>query len=242
MHLEEHHASVGRQVMRLARFAQLRRVLLGQPGIGPVGDDAERLARRGVQELPRQVVVLHAVRAQLGGPHHARDQRARHDGDDEPRRDLEALGPLGDVDRGRVEEHREHDAEKRATARRRDHRGERHRRHQHEHASRVRAGLVVDVRLEDERHQETDGGDDQHDRPAGARPLRRHAVAREVARNQVQQTGHRGRAGEPEDGDRRDVVERAEDVAEIAMRDVGEGAAVRLAAGCERRRRHQEWS
>ena len=46
-----------------------------------------------------------------------------------------------------------------------------------------------------------------HERPGRARPLGRHAVARQVARHQVQQAGHRRRAGEPEDRDRADVVD-----------------------------------
>ena len=72
------------------------------------------------------------------------------------------------------------------------------------------------------------GGEDQHQRPRGPGPLRRHAVARQVARHDVQQPGHRRGAGEPEDQDRADVVDRAEAVAEELVGQVGQGAAVGL--------------
>ena len=61
------------------------------------------------------------------------------------------------------------------------------------------------------------------------RPLGRHAVARQVARHEVQQAGHRRRAGEPQDRDRAQVVDRAEHLAEIAVREVRERAARRPA-------------
>ena len=67
-------------------------------------------------------------------------------------------------------------------------------------------------------------------RPRRLRPVGRHAVARQVARHQVQQPGHRRRAGEPEDRDRAEVVDRAEHLAEVLVREVGERAAVRRAA------------
>ena len=83
-------------------------------------------------------------------------------------------------------------------------------------------------------------GQHEHERPDGAGPLRGHAVARQVARDQVQQPGHRGGAGEPEDRDRRDVVHRAEGVAEVLVREEGERATVGLAAGLERGGRDQQ--
>ena len=73
-------------------------------------------------------------------------------------------------------------------------------------------------------------GEDQYERPHGPRPLGRHAVAGQVARHEVQQAGHRRGAGEPEDQDGAEVVDRAEDVAQVLVREIGEGAAVRRAA------------
>ena len=55
-----------------------------------------------------------------------------------------------------------------------------------------------------------------------------HAVAGQVARHDVEQAGHRRGAGEPEDQDRADVVDRAEAVAEQIVREEGQRAAVRL--------------
>ena len=68
-------------------------------------------------------------------------------------------------------------------------------------------------------------GEQRHERPRRARPLGRHAVPRQVARHQIQQAGHRRCAGEPEDGDRADVVDRAEQLAEVVVRQVGQRAA-----------------
>ena len=70
-----------------------------------------------------------------------------------------------------------------------------------------------------------------------ARPVRGHAVAGQVARHDVEQARHGGGAGEPEDADRRDVVDRAEALAEEVVREVGQGAAVgrRRPAGTLRR-------
>ena len=54
-----------------------------------------------------------------------------------------------------------------------------------------------------------------HERPVRLRPLRRHAVARQVARHQIEQPGHRRRAGEPQNRDRAQVVDGAERLAEM---------------------------
>ncbi len=111
------------------------------------------------------------------------------------------------------------------------------------HARRVRAALLVHVRVEDDRDDEPDDRDEQDERSRRARPVGRHAVARQVARHEVQQAGHRGRAGEPQDRDRDQVVDAAEQLAEIAVREEGERAPVGGAARGERvgrnqRRRH----
>ena len=70
-------------------------------------------------------------------------------------------------------------------------------------------------------------GEDDDQRPVRLGPLGRHAVARQIPRHQVQQPGHRRRAGEPQDRDGADVVDRAEGLAEVLVREVGERAAVR---------------
>ena len=87
-------------------------------------------------------------------------------------------------------------------------------------------------------------GEDQHQRPHRLGPLRRHPEAGQVARHQVEQAGHRRRSGEPQDGDGAEVVERAEHLAEVLVREEGEGAAVGRAAAGEvlardEQRRHQ---
>src|SRR6185437_16620515 len=51
----------------------------------------------------------------------------------------------------------------------------------------VRAALRIDVRAEEERDQERDGGEEQHQRPRRLRPLGRHAVPRQIARHEIQQ-------------------------------------------------------
>ena len=73
-------------------------------------------------------------------------------------------------------------------------------------------------------------GEQQDQRPRRLRPFRRHAVPRQVARHQVQQPGHRRRAGEPQDRDGAQVVDGAEDLAEHAVREIRERAAGRGAA------------
>ena len=112
--------------------------------------------------------------------------------------------------------------------------------HQHQHAGGVGAALRVDVGLEHHRHQEGDGGEHQHQRPHGPGPLRRHAVARQVARDEVQQPGHRRRPGEPEDGDGAEVVDGAEAVAQVLVGQEGQRAAVGLASRLELGGRDQE--
>ena len=57
------------------------------------------------------------------------------------------------------------------------------------------------------RDDDRDAGEDHDQRTVRARPFRRHAVARQIARHEVQQPGHRRRAGEPQDRDRRQVVD-----------------------------------
>ena len=61
-----------------------------------------------------------------------------------------------------------------------------------------------------------------------SRPVRRHAVARQVLRHEVQQADHRRRAREPQNRHGAHVVNGAERLAEMLVRQVGERAAVRL--------------
>ncbi len=141
--------------------------------------------------------------------------------EDEQRRDLDAFRPFDDVHDRRVDEDERDDREPaRALWPDRDRHGNRGRRHQHEHAGRVGAALRVDVGVERDRHDEADRRDHDHERTRRARPVRRHAVPRQIARHEIEQPGHRRRPGEPENRNRRQVVERAEDLAEVAMRQV----------------------
>ena len=103
--------------------------------------------------------------------------------------------------------------------------------HQHQHAGRIGAGLRIDVGAEHDRDEDADAGEDHDQRPGGARPLGRHAVARQIERHQVQQAGQRRRAGEPQNGDGHQVVDRAEAGAEKLVREIGERPAVGRAAG-----------
>ena len=105
--------------------------------------------------------------------------------------------------------------------------------HQHQHAGGVRAALGVDVGVEQEGDEEPDQGEHQHQGTDGPGPSGRHAVPGQVPRHQVQQPGHGGGAGEPEDGDGADVVDGAESDAQVFVRQEGQGAAVGLAAGLE---------
>ena len=116
-------------------------------------------------------------------------------------------------------------------------RGQRHghrgRGDEHQHAGRVGAALRVDVRVEQPGDQEGDGREDEDQRAYRAGPVRRHPVPGQVARHQVEQAGHRRRAGEPEDRDRRDVVGGAERGAEVLVGQVGQRPAVGGAAWLE---------
>ena len=134
-----------------------------------------------------------------------------------------------DVDERRVREHeREQQVAQprlaRAVGVERDR--ERRRAHEDQHAGRVRAPLGVHVRTEQDRDQEGDADEDQDERPVGLRPLGRHAVARQVSRDEIEQPDQGGRAGEPQDRDGADVVDGAEHVAQVPVGEVGERPAV----------------
>ena len=63
--------------------------------------------------------------------------------------------------------------------------------HEDQHAGRVRAALRLHVCLENYRDEESNGGEQNDQRTRSLGPFRGHAVARQVARYKVQQTGHR---------------------------------------------------
>ena len=65
--------------------------------------------------------------------------------------------------------------------------GDRGGRHEREHAGGIRPRLLVDVGAEGERHDGGDERQDEHERPRRAGPVRRHAVAGQVAGHDVEQ-------------------------------------------------------
>ena len=103
-HLEKEDTLVGRQVMRVARFAQLVLVFLHQTAIRPVGNDSDRCVGRRVDEFTRRLVGIDAVHSQLRRAEHARGHGRDDDRDNENRCDLDAFGTLDDVDQRRVTE------------------------------------------------------------------------------------------------------------------------------------------
>ena len=193
---QEQHRLVGRHVVRIAGLAHLVLVLRGQARPRPVGDDPNRTPAPGdaVDERPRRSVELEAVDPQLGGPQRPRHERGEHDREDEDRRDLDPFGPLDHVgDRG-VDEDRGNRQERDPAVPRApgDHRNrQRARGHEHQHTGGIRAALGLDAGLEHDRDHDRDPGDDDDQRTVGPRPLRGHAEARQIARHQREQAGHR---------------------------------------------------
>ncbi len=117
---------------------------------------------------------------------------------------------------------------------------DRRRGHQDEDAGRVGATLCLDVGVEDDRDDESDEGEEHDERTGGPRPLGRHAVARQVTRHEVEEPGHRRRAGKPENGDRAQVVGRAERLAEVLVGEKRQRPAPRLPAFFELVRRNEQ--
>ena len=68
--LDEQHAGLWSEMVRLLCIAQLTRVFLGQSGVRPVCDDAHGRIPRLAQELFGQSVGRHPLDAQLGGAEH----------------------------------------------------------------------------------------------------------------------------------------------------------------------------
>ena len=104
---------------------------------------------------------------------------------------------------------------------------------EHENAGCVSAALRVNVGVKSDGDEEGYGHEDEDQRTRGARPLGRHAEARQVAGNQIEEPRHGRCSGKGENQDGADVVDGSECVAEVLVRQVGHGAAVGFATFCE---------
>ena len=192
----------------------------------------------GGHEFQRLTVQVDVGGVQFKGAPDPGEQRDHDDAQDEERRDPEPFGPFEDVgDRG-VDEHHGDDAEADgalALLRRRA-----------ESVTATAAEVISTstpvayappwASTSASKSQVTRNpisGEHEHQRTDGPGPSGRHAVPGQVPGHEVQQAGHRGRAGEPQDGDGADVVDGAEAVAQVFVGQEGQGAAVRLAAGLE---------
>ena len=164
---------------------------------------------------------------------------------DKERSDPDAFGALEDVGHRGVDEHDGDDTEADGAfalfpapgGKRHGNRGGGH---QHQDAGGVGAALGVDVGVEQPGDQEPDEREHQHQRTHGPCPPGRHAVPGQVPGNEVEQPGHRGSAGEPENGDGAQVIDGAEAVPEVFVGQESQGAAVGRAAGLEVLRRDQD--
>ena len=76
----------------------------------------------------------------------------------------------------------------------------------------VGTSLRIDVGFEQHRDEERNRREQHDERPRRFRPFRRHAVARQIARYQIEQAGHRRRARKPQNRDGADVVDRPEHI------------------------------
>ncbi len=97
------------------------------------------------------------------------------------------------------------------------HRG---RAHEREHARRIGTTLRVHVSFKQDCDHETDRGENEHEGSGRPRPVGGHSVARQVAWHNIEQTGHRRGTGKPEDTDRTEIIDRAKDLTEHAMRQI----------------------
>src|SRR5947209_6835925 len=235
LHLKEQDLLFFRDVVVLALLFLFQPVLPDIAAPRPDGDDVYLASASLANERLGGLVHLYPLDAQLGRAPHPRQERRDDDSPDEDGSDLDSVGALDDVDHRRVREDQRDEGEgKRPRAPtlspqlRKSH-GHRRRTHQDEHARRVSPALRVNVRLEDDRHREGHRREDQDERARRLRPVRGHPVARQVARHDVQQPGHRRRAREPEDQDCAHVVNGAETFAQEFVREVGERATVRRA-------------
>jgi hypothetical protein len=221
--LEEQHRRVGRDGVHLALLTLLEGVLAGVAGLALVGDDVQPATADGLgDELAGPVVEVDPIGPQLGAAPHARHQRHHPDAQNEAEGDHDAVGLLQDVVDQGVDEHEGDQAEPGhgpalvpAAGGHRDR--ERGRDHHRQDPGGVRARLGLDVGPEDDGGDHAQGGVDEHHRPHGTAPLRRHPVAGQVAGDDVDQPGHGRRPGEPQDQDGADVIDGAEPVTEVLV-------------------------
>ena len=109
-------------------------------------------------------------------------------------------------------------------------RGQRCRKDEHEYAGRISSCLAIDAGAKHQGHGKVDNKEHHHQRTGLLDPLRSHAEPGQIARDQMQEPSHRGSAGEPQNQDGADVVERPKTVAQILMCQVGQGASAGRAA------------
>ena len=175
--------------------------------------------------------------AELRGAPRTRQDARRDDEGDEEGGDDHAVGALAHVlleDEGEDTRREEEIQRARAClAPECERHGDRGREHEHEDARRVRAALRVHVGPKRERDDDVEREDEDDEGPRAGDPRRGHPEPGKVAGDQVQDARHRGGAGEPQDRDRGEVVERPEGGAEVPVREPGERAPARLAPSPE---------
>ena len=101
--------------------------------------------------------------------------------------------------------------------------------HENQHAGGIGTSLRRDIRPEAPGHDQIDNRERNHQRPIGGCPLGCHTVTRQIAGHHVQKSGHRRCTRKPQNEDRTDVVDRAEEGAEertdgvrtLTVREVG---------------------
>ncbi len=234
-HLDEDQVVLGRDVVVRPDLALLLLVLGEVAAVGLVGDQAQRPMGVVAHEALGGLVEDDVGDPEFEGALEPGEQGDEHDGGDEAGADLHAVGAFGDVEGRGVEEDGRDDREADGPAGLAggpggDGDGDRGGADQHEYAGGVGAALGVHAGVEEPGDQEGDQGEHDDHRPDRLRPVRRHAVAGEVAGQQVEHARHGGGTGEPEDRDGGQVVDAAEGVAEVLVGQVGERASVGLAA------------
>ncbi|CAH0324841.1 hypothetical protein SRABI128_05059 [Microbacterium sp. Bi128] len=225
----------GRELVQVGFRAQPQRL---------VGDDGDRTFQVGGHELQCLPVHVDMGRVEFEGAPDAGKQGDHDDAPDEERGDPDAFGPFDDVGHRGVDEHDGDDAKPdSAFALFPAPGGQCHRHrgggHQDQDACGVSAALGVDVGVEQPGDQEPHQGEHQDQRAHGPCPPGGHAVPGQVARHEVQQPGHGGGAGEPQDGNGAQVIDGAESVSQVFVREIGQGTPVRLPARLELLRRDQ---
>ena len=212
------------------QLAAVIRFICDDTDVAVLGICGHEFEGRGIQ--------LHRSRPQLQRPLHPGDDRDYQDADDEQRGNADAVRSLDHVGDGRVQEHKRHDREPDSAlglllVQRRERHRDGCRGDQHQYAGRIGAALGIHVGLEDDRDEEGNRSEHEHEGANGASPGRRHAIPREVPRHEVEESRHRGGSGEPEDADRGDVIDGAENRAEVLVGEVGESTTVGGTSGLE---------